>query len=59
MQIETENIYKDQAEKPNIFDFNYLGNLFLMKDKTKGSPIGKLVCLNFKAENVFSSFSRS
>src|ERR1044071_10317986 len=48
MWIETEDIYKDRAERPDIFDLNYSGDLFLMKDKTKGNPIGESVCLRPK-----------
>ena len=48
MWIETEDIYKDRAERPDIFDLNYSGDLFLMKDETKGSPIGESVCFKPK-----------
>ncbi|CAB4433250.1 unnamed protein product [Rhizophagus irregularis] len=52
MWIETEDIYKDRAERPDIFDLNYSGDLFLIKDKTKGDPIGKSVCLKPKMYSV-------
>src|SRR5215210_3998884 len=48
MLIETEDIYKDQAERPDIFDLDYSGDLFLMKDETKGSAISESVCLKPK-----------
>src|SRR4051794_10705159 len=44
MLIETEDIYKDQAERPDIFDLDYSGDLFLMKDEIKSRPIGESVC---------------
>ncbi|CAG8693800.1 15614_t:CDS:10, partial [Gigaspora margarita] len=47
-KIKTKDIYKDQAKRPDIFDLNYSGNLFLMKNKTKGIPIGETVCLKPK-----------
>ncbi|GBC23343.2 uncharacterized protein LOC114539624 [Rhizophagus irregularis DAOM 181602=DAOM 197198] len=49
---ETEDIYKDRAERPDIFDLNYSGDLFLMKDETKGNPIGESVCLKPKMYSV-------
>ena len=52
MWIETEDIYKDRAERPDIFDLNYSGDLFLMKDETKGDPIGESVCLKPKMYSV-------
>ncbi|GET55307.1 uncharacterized protein LOC114539009 [Rhizophagus irregularis DAOM 181602=DAOM 197198] len=52
MWIETEDIYKDRAERPDIFDLNYSGDLFLMKDETKGNPIGESVCLKPKMYSV-------
>ncbi|PKK57771.1 hypothetical protein RhiirC2_797456 [Rhizophagus irregularis] len=52
MWIETEDIYKDQAEKPDIFDLNYSGDLFLIKNETKGDPIGESVCLKPKMYSV-------
>ena len=52
MWIETKDIYKDRAERPDIFDLNYLGDLFLMKDETKGNPIGESVCLKPKMYSV-------
>ena len=52
MWIKTEDIYKDQAERPDIFDLNYSGDLFLMKDETKGDPIGESVCLKPKMYSV-------
>jgi hypothetical protein len=48
MWIETEDIYKDWVERPDIFDLNYSGDLFLIKDETKGNPIGESVCLKLK-----------
>ncbi|CAG8786070.1 7633_t:CDS:1, partial [Cetraspora pellucida] len=50
--IETEDIYKDRAERPDIFDFDYSEDLFLMKDKTKKEPIGKSICLKLKIYSV-------
>src|SRR4051812_12813538 len=50
--IETEDIYKDRAERPDIFDLNYSGDLFLMMDETKGIPIGESVCLKLKMYSV-------
>ncbi|RIB30536.1 hypothetical protein C2G38_2152525 [Gigaspora rosea] len=50
--IEIEDIYKDRAERPDIFDFNYSGNLFLIKDETKGIPIEETVCLKPKMYSV-------
>ncbi|CAG8505769.1 17405_t:CDS:2 [Cetraspora pellucida] len=55
MWIETDDIYKDRAERPDIFDLNYSDNLFLMKDKTKGIPIGETVCLKPKMYSVLSA----
>ncbi|GBC35317.2 uncharacterized protein LOC114539624 [Rhizophagus irregularis DAOM 181602=DAOM 197198] len=52
MWIETEDIYKDQAERPDIFDLNYSGDLFLIKNETKGDPIGESVCLKPKMYSV-------
>jgi len=52
MWIETEDIYKDRAERPDIFDLDYSGDLFLMKDETKGDPIGEAVCLKPKMYSV-------
>jgi len=52
MWIETEDIYRDRAERPDIFDLNYSGDLFLMKDETKGDPIGESVCLKPKMYSV-------
>jgi hypothetical protein len=52
MWIETEDIYKDRAERPDIFDLNYSGDLFLMKDETKGNPIGESACLKPKMYSV-------
>ncbi|PKK72127.1 hypothetical protein RhiirC2_777576 [Rhizophagus irregularis] len=52
MWIETENIYKDRAERPDIFDLNYSGDLFLMKDETKGNPISESACLKPKMYSV-------
>ncbi|CAG8544854.1 6643_t:CDS:2 [Cetraspora pellucida] len=52
MQIETKNIYKDQAERSDIFDLNYSDDLFLMKNETKGIPIRKTVCLKPKMYSV-------
>ncbi|GES74856.1 hypothetical protein RCL_jg10413.t1 [Rhizophagus clarus] len=52
MWIETEDIYKNQAERPDIFDLNYLEDLFLMKDETKRNSIGKSVCLKPKMYSV-------
>uniref|UniRef100_U9UWG8 Uncharacterized protein n=2 Tax=Rhizophagus irregularis TaxID=588596 RepID=U9UWG8_RHIID len=52
MWIETEDIYKDRAERPDIFDLNYSGDLFLMKDETKGDPIDESVCLKPKMYSV-------
>ena len=53
MWIEIEDIYKDRAKRPDIFDLNYSGDLFLMKDEIKGNPIGKSVCLKPKMYSVF------
>ena len=39
-------------KKSDIFDFNYLDNLFLIKDEIKGSLIGKSVCLKLKMYSV-------
>ncbi|CAG8808309.1 19673_t:CDS:1, partial [Cetraspora pellucida] len=44
----TEDIYKDQAKKPNIFNLNYSDDLFLIKNKTKGIPIEETVYLKPK-----------
>ncbi|CAG8846771.1 11802_t:CDS:2, partial [Gigaspora margarita] len=55
MWIETEDIYKDRAERPDIFNLDYSGDLFLMKDETKGDPIGESVCLKPKMYSVFPS----
>ncbi len=55
MWIETEDIYKNWVKRPDIFDLNYSGDLFLMKDKTKGSPIGESVCLKPKMYSVLSA----
>ncbi|GBB90612.1 hypothetical protein RclHR1_17610001 [Rhizophagus clarus] len=52
MWIETEDIYKDQAKRPDFFDFNYSGDLFLIKDEIKGNPIGESVCLKPKMYSV-------
>ena len=52
MLIETEDIYKDRAERPDIFDLDYSGDLFLMKDETKGGTIGESVCLKPKMYSV-------
>ncbi|CAG8527329.1 23980_t:CDS:2 [Cetraspora pellucida] len=46
------DIYKDQAERPDIFDLNYLDDLFLMKNKTKGILIRETVCLKPKIYSV-------
>src|SRR5205807_6660411 len=32
MHIKTKDIYKDRAERSDIFNLDYLGDLFLMKD---------------------------
>ncbi len=53
--IETEDIYKDRAERLDIFDLDYSGDLFLMKDETKGIPIGETVCLKPKMYSVLST----
>ena len=37
--VETEDIYKDMAERPNIFDLNDLKNIGLFKDETPGNMI--------------------
>ncbi|CAG8485166.1 12040_t:CDS:2 [Cetraspora pellucida] len=55
MQIETEDIYKDRAERPDIFDLNYLDDLFLMKNETKGILIEETVCLKPKMYSVLSA----
>ncbi|CAG8698820.1 10164_t:CDS:1, partial [Cetraspora pellucida] len=55
MQTETEDIYKNRAEWSDIFDFNYLGNLFLMKNKTKSILIEETVCLKPKMYSVLSA----
>jgi hypothetical protein len=52
MLIETEDIYKDRAERPDIFDLDYSGELFLMKDETKGAPIDESVCLKPKMYSI-------
>jgi hypothetical protein len=52
MLIETEDIYKDRAERPDIFNLDYSGDLFLMKDETKGGAIGESVCLKPKMYSV-------
>ena len=49
IHIETEDIYKDRAERPDIFDLDYSGDLFLMKDETKSQRARNSM---FKAENV-------
>ncbi|CAG8446156.1 7082_t:CDS:2 [Scutellospora calospora] len=51
-KIAKANRNKDRAERPDIFDLNYSGDLFLMKDETKGSPIGESVCLKPKIYSV-------
>ncbi|CAG8653035.1 7049_t:CDS:2, partial [Acaulospora colombiana] len=48
----TEDISKDRAERPDVFDLDYSGDLFLMKDESKGNPIGKSVCLKPKMYSV-------
>jgi len=52
MLIKTEDIYKDRVERPDIFDLDYSGDLFLMKDETKGGAIGESVCLKPKMYSV-------
>jgi hypothetical protein len=52
IHIETEDIYKDRAERPDIFDLDYSGDLFLMKDETKGAPIDETVCLKPKMYSI-------
>ncbi|PKY47156.1 hypothetical protein RhiirA4_462263 [Rhizophagus irregularis] len=52
MLKETEDIYKDQVERPDIFDFNYSGDLFLMKNKTKGEAIWQNVSLKPKIYSI-------
>ncbi|CAG8725700.1 8638_t:CDS:1, partial [Cetraspora pellucida] len=52
MWIKTENIYKDRAKRPDIFDLNYLKDLFLIKNETKGDLIGESVCLKPKMYSV-------
>jgi len=52
MWIETEDIYKDRAERPDLFDLNNSGDLFLMKDECKRTPIGEAVCLKPKMYSV-------
>ncbi len=53
MWIETEDIYKDQAKRSDIFDLNYLENLFLIKNKIKESLISKSIYLKPKIYLVF------
>ncbi len=52
MFIETEDIYKDRAERPDIFDLDYSGDLFLMKDEMKGKAIWQNVFLKPKMYSV-------
>ena len=52
MWIETEDIYKDRAERPDLFDLKNSGDLFLMKDECKGIPIDEAVCLKPKMYSV-------
>ena len=52
MLIETEDMYKDQTERPDIFDLDYSGDLFLMKDETKGEAIWQNVVLKPKMYSV-------
>ncbi|CAJ0647430.1 5994_t:CDS:2 [Entrophospora sp. SA101] len=52
MWIETEDVYKDRAERPDLFDLNNSGDLFLMKDECKGIPISEAVCLKPKMYSV-------
>ena len=49
---ETEDIYKDMAERPDIFDLNNSGDLFLMKDECNGEIIDEAVCLKPKMYSV-------
>src|SRR5271168_2481795 len=52
MWIETEDIYKDRAERPDIFDLEKSGDLFLMKDEYNGEAIDQTVCLKPKMYSV-------
>ena len=38
-QVETENIYKDMAEQPDLFDLNDSKTIGLFKDETPGNVI--------------------
>ncbi|GBB95842.1 hypothetical protein RclHR1_26240004 [Rhizophagus clarus] len=38
-QVETEDIYKDMAERSNLFDFNDSKTIGLFKDKMPGNVI--------------------
>ena len=52
MKIETEDVYKDCSERPDIFDLKYTGDLFLMKDECKGTPIAEVVAIRAKMYSV-------
>ena len=50
--IETDDIYNDMKERPDIFDLNNSGDLFLMKDECSGEAIDQVVCLKPKMYSV-------
>ena len=53
--IETDDVYNNIKERPDIFDLEKSGDLFLMKDECNDETIDKVVC--FKTKNVFSTSS--
>lgn len=52
MNIETEDVYKDCEERPDLFDLKYTSDLFLMKDECKGTPIAEVVALRAKMYSI-------
>src|SRR5271154_4476825 len=48
-QVEIENIYKDMAERPDLFDLNDSKTIGLFKDKTPGNVITESMHIRAKS----------
>ena len=47
-QVETEDIYKDMAERPDLFDLNDSKTIGLYKDETPGNVITEYIHIRSK-----------
>src|SRR5271154_1430056 len=48
-QVETEDIYKDMAERPDLFDLNDSKTIGLFKDETPGNMITEFMHIRVKS----------